>query len=58
MTENPTLSVIVATTHPWPEVEACLERLLAQTMAIGGEVILGDGDGGEFPVRCPASFGS
>lgn len=46
---RPPLSIVLATTHAWPEVEACLNRLLPQARAIGAEVIVADGDGGGLP---------
>ncbi len=49
----PKLSVIVATTEPWPEARACLEALDAEVDAAGGEVVLADGHGAGGP---PAGF--
>jgi hypothetical protein len=40
---KPSVSVLVATIEPWPAVQACLERLLPQVNAAGGELILADG---------------
>jgi hypothetical protein len=37
------ISVVVATTQPWPEVERCLAALSPQVDALGGEIVLGDG---------------
>jgi glycosyl transferase family 2 len=39
------LSVIVATTQPWPEVRGCLESLYRQAEDLGAEIILSDGSG-------------
>lgn len=49
------LSVVIATVDPWPAVAAVLESVLAQTEAVGGEVVIADGhgqglpDGAEYP---------
>jgi hypothetical protein len=43
------LSVIVPTTHRWPEVRPCLEALLSQAAAVGGEILVADGDGSGVP---------
>ncbi len=37
------LSVVAATTQPWPEVRPLLESLREQIAAVGGEIVLGDG---------------
>jgi len=46
----PPVSVIVATIEAWPTIQPCLDRLLPQVEAVGGELILADGtargDGG------------
>jgi len=41
----PRLSVGVPTTRPWPEARGCLDALLPQVAALGGEIIVGDGHG-------------
>jgi hypothetical protein len=42
---RPRLSVILATTRPWPEIRASLEALLVQAERVGAELIVADGDG-------------
>ncbi len=37
------LSVVIATTQPWPEVGPCLNSLQQQVRDVGGEIILADG---------------
>ncbi|ULA64049.1 MAG: Glycosyltransferase family 2 protein [Nitrospira sp.] len=44
------LSVVIATTKAWPEIQLCLESLHAQALAIGAEVLVGDGHGQGLPV--------
>ena len=39
------LSVVVATTPPWPELAACLAALVAQVRETQSELIVADGDG-------------
>jgi hypothetical protein len=39
------LSVILATTEPWPDLANCLEVLAPQVASVGGEIIVGDGHG-------------
>jgi hypothetical protein len=43
------LSVILAATHPWPELEGCLESLYDQAQAVGAEIIIADGHGSALP---------
>jgi hypothetical protein len=45
----PSLTVVVGTTQPWPEVRATLDSLFDQVTATGGEVIVADGSGQELP---------
>ncbi len=52
----PELSVVVTTTHSWPAVEACLERLVPQTFALGAELILADASEQGLPDPCPESY--
>ena len=40
-----TLSVVLATIEPWPDLANCLAVLEPQVAAIGGEIIVGDGHG-------------
>jgi hypothetical protein len=44
----PPLSVVIASTQPWPELEMVLDSLCAQLAACGGELVLADAvpDGG------------
>ena len=39
------LSVILATTEPWPDLANCLQVLAPQVAAVGGEIVVGDGHG-------------
>lgn len=39
------LSVVIATTKPWPEVRACLDSLRDQAREVGAEIIVVDGNG-------------
>jgi glycosyl transferase family 2 len=39
------LSIVLATTDPWPDLANCLEVLEPQVAAVGGEIIVGDGHG-------------
>jgi hypothetical protein len=50
------LTVIVATTQPWPEIEPCLASLHAQAMAVRAEVIVVDGDGQGWPADAGARY--
>ena len=43
------LSVVIATTKAWPEIEPCLESLHQQAQAVGAEVVVGDGHGQGLP---------
>jgi hypothetical protein len=45
MVDRLPLSVILATIEPWPDLANCLEVLVPQVAAIGGEIIVGDGHG-------------
>jgi hypothetical protein len=49
MEERLPLSVVVATTRPWPEVRATLDSLWGQTRAAGGEILVVDGHGQGVP---------
>ena len=46
---RPPLSVVIATTKPWPEMRATLDSLLPQARDLGAEVIVADGDGRGLP---------
>jgi hypothetical protein len=41
----PPISVVLATTEPWPDLARCLAALGPQVAALGGEIIVGDGHG-------------
>lgn len=41
----PALSIVVATTHPWPEIAPCLAALAPQAERLDAEIIVVDGDG-------------
>ena len=43
------LSIVIATTKAWPEIEPCLESLCTQAQAVGAEVLVGDGHGDGLP---------
>lgn len=45
MPDHVTLSVVLATIEPWPDLANCLAVLEPQIAAIGGEIIVGDGHG-------------
>lgn len=47
--DGPTISAVVTTTRPWPEIRDTLASLYAQTLAQGGEVIVADGSGLGLP---------
>ncbi len=55
----PPLSVVVATVHPWPELEMTMESLWPQAVELGAEIIIMDGDGAgvpsDFPERYPGA---
>jgi hypothetical protein len=43
------LSIVVATTQPWPEIEMTLDSLFDQAVACGAEIIVVDGTGHGLP---------
>ena len=43
------LSIVIATTKAWPEIEPCLESLHEQAEAVGAEILVGDGNGQGLP---------
>ncbi len=47
--DSPQLSIVLATSHPWPEVEPTLEAILAADTPVELEVVLCDGDGAGGP---------
>jgi hypothetical protein len=54
------LSVVVATTHPWPEVRGTLDSLWAQAHELGVEILIVDGHGQGVPedlaIRYPGAM--
>jgi hypothetical protein len=46
---RPPLSIVVATTKPWPEICACLDSLFKQANAVGAEILVADGHGRGLP---------
>jgi hypothetical protein len=47
------LSVVIATTHPWPNSQECLEILLLQIAGIDAEILLADSSGIGLPEPVP-----
>jgi hypothetical protein len=47
--KRPPLSIVVATTKPWPEVRACLDSLMDQATTVSAEILVADGDGRGLP---------
>ena len=43
------LTVVVATTQPWPEIEMCLDSLHDQAREVGVELLVVDGHGEGLP---------
>lgn len=43
------LSIVIATTKPWPEIRRCLDSLHRQAQSVGAEVLVADGHGGGLP---------
>jgi glycosyl transferase family 2 len=43
------LSVVVATTQPWPEIRECMASLYLQAQSAGAEIIVGDAHGHGLP---------
>jgi hypothetical protein len=48
-TKRPPLSIVVATTKPWPEIRACLDSLIDQANTAGAEILVADGNGRGLP---------
>lgn len=46
---SPRLSIVIATTKPWPEIRRCLDSLHGQAQAIEAEVLVSDGHGAGLP---------
>ncbi len=53
---NTALSVVIATTHPWPELELTLNSLWDQVYKLNAELIIADGDGQGMPPDFEARF--
>ncbi|MEO8130595.1 MAG: glycosyltransferase [Bryobacteraceae bacterium] len=53
---NIPFSVIIATTHAWPELKMTLDSLWPQLQSLGGELIIGDGDGRGIPTDFVTQF--
>lgn len=47
------LTVLLATHHPWPAVQTCLEPLTEQAHRLGVQVVVADGDGRGLPADHP-----
>jgi hypothetical protein len=47
------LSVVIATTHPWPNSQECLEILLPQIAGVDAEILLADSSGIGLPEPVP-----
>jgi hypothetical protein len=43
------LSVVIPTTQPWPEAQACLNSVYDEARSLGAEVIVADGDARALP---------
>jgi hypothetical protein len=54
--KRPPLSIVVATTKPWPEIEGCLDSLLKQAKTIGAEILVADGNGRGLPDMGSGSY--
>lgn len=52
----PALSIVIATTQPWPEMRGILESLYDQARAIPAEIIVADGHGLGQPDSSPSPF--
>ncbi len=54
------ISVVIATTHPWPELAMTLESLWPQIQRLQGELIIADGNGhglpADFATRYPGTI--
>jgi hypothetical protein len=53
---RPDISVIVATTHPWPAARATLDELHEQLDPLDGQLILADGDGAGLTADAEALY--
>lgn len=50
------LSIVVATTKPWPEIRACLDSLVEQAKRVGAEILVADGHGRGLPEMGKESY--
>ncbi len=50
------LSIVIATTKAWPEIEPCLESLYKVAQAVRAEVFVGDGHGEGLPFDVPQRY--
>ena len=50
------LSIVVATTKPWPEIRACLDSLFLQAQRVGAEILVADGHGQGLPEMGKESY--
>jgi hypothetical protein len=57
MLARPALTVVIASTHPWPSAQACLEILAPQCRALNAELLVGDSTGEGLPDPLPDSLG-
>lgn len=55
-TKRPPLSIVVATTKPWPEIRACLDSLFEQAQKVGAEILVADGHGRGLPEMGKESY--
>jgi hypothetical protein len=51
MSDRVSISVILATIEPWPDLANCLSVLEPQVAAVGGEIVVGDGHGAGLDAR-------
>jgi len=42
---DPELSIVIATTQPWPEVRLVLDSVYDQAQDAGAEILVADGNG-------------
>jgi hypothetical protein len=49
MHDAPPLSIVLATTHPWPTLRATLASIEPEAAAVGAEIVVVDGDGAALP---------
>jgi hypothetical protein len=54
----PELSIVIATTQPWPEMRLILDSVYDQAQALGAEIIVADGHGQGGPEGTSAGFPS